>query len=95
MDNPSVLERTKHGQEIIEDAMSILIMVYRTIPLDEHDDTPVEISASRIIDVLEMFFAYVDQIEDIDIQSLVNEIDMDVKSSMSMFNDKSSTKKVH
>lgn len=93
MDKPSVLERTKHGREIIEDAMNILITVYTTIPKDDLDDTPVEIPASRVLEILEMFFAYIDENEDIDIQQLVTETDMSLLSNVILDDD--DKKKVH
>ena len=83
----TIAEKTEFGYDTITDAMEMLITIYNTIPRNELEDTSMSFPALALVEVLEMFFAYVDQGEDIDVQTLMESVNMELSATFSLADD--------
>jgi len=90
-----VSERNPFGVGIIYNAMEILVSIINTIPEDEREDTPVAFPSDVICEILEMFFAYVDEAEDINIQDLMDSTNMELSSTVNLYDEEDDEPKIH
>ncbi len=63
-------------------AMWMLVFIAQNVEEGSLDDSQVTFNAANLLDVLELFIAYVDRHEDINLNELMESVDIDLQATI-------------